>query len=325
MKMHRIVGILALVMVFSLSAWAEVMKLDCNAIYGPTSFHTQGAMEFARLVEKYSEGSVLITVHPGGSLGFKGPELLKAVKDGQVPLSDILMGVVAGSESVFGVSSLPRLVKNYVEARSLYEELKPYYEKAALKWNQKFLYAAPWPPSGWVTKNRINSVEDFKGLKTRTYDKNGAQFLRELGASPVSMPWGEVYSSLRTGVIDSVLTSAESSKNGSFWEVLNYFMDINYAFPLNMLTMNLDYWKALTPKQQEAILKAAKEMEEKQWQNSQQRTEEALKIIQAKGMQVYTASPEVEAAMQKAASKIVEDFLKEMPGKVKEIITKYAK
>ncbi|HCO12323.1 MAG TPA: ABC transporter substrate-binding protein, partial [Desulfonauticus sp.] len=102
--MHRIVGILALVMVFSLSAWAEVMKLDCNAIYGPTSFHTQGAMEFARLVEKYSEGSVLITVHPGGSLGFKGPELLKAVKDGQVPLSDILMGVVAGSESVFGVS-----------------------------------------------------------------------------------------------------------------------------------------------------------------------------------------------------------------------------
>ncbi len=325
MKMHRIVGILALVMVFSLSAWAEVMKLDCNAIYGPTSFHTQGAMEFARLVEKYSEGSVLITVHPGGSLGFKGPELLKAVKDGQVPLSDILMGVVAGSESVFGVSSLPRLVKNYVEARSLYEELKPYYEKAALKWNQKFLYAAPWPPSGLVTKNRINSVEDFKGLKTRTYDKNGAQFLRELGASPVSMPWGEVYSSLRTGVIDSVLTSAESSKNGSFWEVLNYFMDINYAFPLNMLTMNLDYWKALTPKQQEAILKAAKEMEEKQWQNSQQRTEEALKIIQAKGMQVYTASPEVEAAMQKAASKIVEDFLKEMPGKVKEIITKYAK
>lgn len=325
MKMHRIVGILALVMVFSLSAWAEVMKLDCNAIYGPTSFNTQGAMEFARLVEKYSEGSVLITVHPGGSLGFKGPELLKAVKDGQVPLSDILMGVVAGSESVFGVSSLPRLVKNYVEARSLYEELKPYYEKAALKWNQKFLYAAPWPPSGLVTKNRINSVEDFKGLKTRTYDKNGAQFLRELGASPVSMPWGEVYSSLRTGVIDSVLTSAESSKNGSFWEVLNYFMDINYAFPLNMLTMNLDYWKALTPKQQEAILKAAKEMEEKQWQNSQQRTEEALKIIQAKGMQVYTASPEVEAAMQKAASKIVEDFLKEMPGKVKEIITKYAK
>ncbi|MDK2922430.1 MAG: TRAP-type transport system periplasmic protein [Desulfonauticus sp.] len=325
MKMHRIVGILALVMAFSLSAWAEVMKLDCNAIYGPTSFHTQGAMEFARLVEKYSEGSVLITVHPGGSLGFKGPELLKAVKDGQVPLSDILMGVVAGSESVFGVSSLPRLVKNYVEARSLYEELKPYYEKAALKWNQKFLYAAPWPPSGLVTKNRINSVEDFKGLKTRTYDKNGAQFLRELGASPVSMPWGEVYSSLRTGVIDSVLTSAESSKNGSFWEVLNYFMDINYAFPLNMLTMNLDYWKALTPKQQEAILKAAKEMEEKQWQNSQQRTEEALKIIQAKGMQVYTASPEVEAAMQKAASKIVEDFLKEMPGKVKEIITKYAK
>lgn len=321
----KFVWLLLLVMVFSGSAWAEVMKLDCNAIYGSTSFHTQGAMEFAKLVEKYSQGSVVITVHAGGSLGFKGPELLKAVKDGQVPLSDILMGVVAGSENVFGVSSLPRLVKNYSEARSLYEELKPYYEKAALKWNQKFLYAAPWPPSGLVTKNKISKVEDFKGLKTRTYDKNGAQFLRELGASPVSMPWGEVYSSLRTGVIDSVLTSAESSKNGSFWEVLNYFMDINYAFPLNMLTINLDYWKALSPKQQEAILKAAKEIEEKQWKASQQRTEEALKIIQEKGMQVYKPTSELEVAMEKAASKIVEEFLDKVPGKVKEIIKKYTK
>ena len=58
------------------------MKLDLNAIYGPTSFHTQGAAEFAKLARQYSNGSVDITVHPGGSLGFKGPELLKVVKDG---------------------------------------------------------------------------------------------------------------------------------------------------------------------------------------------------------------------------------------------------
>jgi len=147
---------------FGILANAKVIKLDCNAIYGPTSFHTQGAMEFAKLVAKYTNGTVQIVVHPGGSLGFKGPELLKAVKDGQVPLSDILMGVVAGSEHIFGVSSLPRLVKSYKEARELYEKLKPLYKKAALKWNQIFLYAAPWPPSGLVTKKPIKSVADLK-------------------------------------------------------------------------------------------------------------------------------------------------------------------
>ena len=54
-----------------------------------------------------------------------------------------------------------------------------------------------------------------------------------------------VYSSLRTGMIDSVLTSAESTKNGKFWEVLGAFKPINYAFPLNMVTINNDYWKSL--------------------------------------------------------------------------------
>ena len=215
----------------------QPIKLDLNAVYGATSFHTEGAMDFAKLVESYSGGSVMITVHPGGSLGFKGPELLKVVKDGQVPMSDILMGVVAGSEDVFGLSSLPRLVPTFAKARELYDASRPLYEKAAARWNQKMLYAAPWPPSGLVTKNPVNAKGDLENLKTRTYDKNGANFLQALGASPLSLPWGEVYSSLRTGMIDSVLTSAESTNNGKFWEVLANFKDINYAFPLNMVTI----------------------------------------------------------------------------------------
>ncbi len=304
---------------------ADVVKLDLNAIYGPTSFHTQGAMEFAKRVAKYSNDTVKITVHPGGSLGFKGQELLKVVKDGQVPMSDILMGVVAGSAHVFGISSLPRLVKNYDEARKLYDQCKPLYQKAAKKWNQLFLYAAPWPPSGLVTKKEINKVGDLKGLKTRTYDKNGAEFLRALGGAPLSLPWGEVYSSLRTGMIDSVLTSAESSKNGKFWEVLSYFKKINYAYPLNMITMNLDYWKALSKDQQDAILKAAKETEEAQWKNSNNRNSEALKIIQEKGIKVSEETPELTAKMDEAAKKIQKDFMAKAKGDEKKVLEAFVK
>lgn len=309
----------------SVFAFAQNFTLNLNAIYGPTSFHTLGAMEFAKLVEKYTNGSVKIVVHPGGSLGFKGPELLKAVKDAQVPMSDILMGVVAGSEHVFGISSLPRLVSNFKEARALYEDCKPLYEKAALKWNQKFLYAAPWPPSGLVTKKEIKSVADLKGLKTRTYDKNGAKFLRELGASPVSMPWGEVYSSLRTGVIDSVLTSTESAKNGKFWEVLKYFTNIYYAFPLNMVTINLDYWKALSKEQQKAMLKAAKEVEEMQWKNSKDRYFSAAKVLEEQGMIINNPTPELEKAMDKAAKKIIDEFMSKAKSKERAVLEKYIK
>ncbi len=64
-------SILAIVMIglFMVpQAWAQdVIKLDLNAVYGATSFHTIGAIEFAKLADKYSNGSVKITVHPGGS------------------------------------------------------------------------------------------------------------------------------------------------------------------------------------------------------------------------------------------------------------------
>ena len=302
---------------------ADVFKMDLHASYGATSFHTQGASQFAELVKKYSNGSVEITVHPGGSLGFKGPELLKVVKDGQVPMSDILMGVVAGSEHLFGLSSLPRLVEDFATARQLYNDSKPLYVEGAKKWGQKFLYAAPWPPSGLVTKNAVSTKADLNNLKTRTYDKNGAEFLRILGASPVSLPWGEVYSSLRTGMIDSVLTSAESTKNGKFWEVLGAFKPINYAFPLNMVTINNDYWNSLAKDQQDAILKAAEEVEASQWAASEQRHVDSLKVIQENGIAVSDVSPELSAELDKAAEKLIAEFKEKSKGELRQILDKY--
>ncbi|MBI9088909.1 MAG: TRAP transporter substrate-binding protein [Desulfobacterium sp.] len=318
--------VLTLVLFSATLAWAgKPLKLDLNAVYGATSFHTMGAMDFAKLAKAYSNGNIDITVHPGGSLGFKGPELLKSVKDAQLPMSDILMGVVAGSEHVFGLSSLPRLAASFDEAKTLYNDCKPLYEKAAKKWNQKLLYAAPWPPSGLVTKKAVNTAADIKGLKTRTYDKNGANFLRELGGAPLSLPWGEVYSSLRTGMIDSVLTSAESTKNGKFWEVLENFTNINYAFPLNMVTINLDYWKSMTKDQQNAMLKAAADTEKNQWSNSEAKTREALAIIKEKGFTIAEPSAALSKEMDTAAAKIVETFSAKADSKTQSILDKYAK
>jgi TRAP-type C4-dicarboxylate transport system substrate-binding protein len=304
---------------------AKVIKMNLNCIYGPTSIHTLGAIHFAKLVKKYSHGTVIIKVYPGGSLGFKGPELLRVVRDGQVPMSDILMGVVSGSEHVFGVSSLPRLVKSYRQAWELYKSFKPLYEKAALKWNQKFLYAAPWPPSGLVTKKEIKDAADLKGIKIRTYDRNGAEFLRLLGANAVSMPWGEVYSALRTNLINGVLTSAESTKNGKFWEVLKYFNTINYAYPLNMVTINLDYWKALSKSQKKAILRAAAETEKYQWAYSERINREDLKIIKEHGMVVNHPDKKFDEEMDKAAMHLINAFLKKCTPKEKAIIDKFLK
>ena len=61
------------------------------------------------------------------------------------------MGNVQGDEPVFGLTSLPLLVSSYDEARALYDAAKFAYEAALERNNQRLLYAAPWPPSGFFT------------------------------------------------------------------------------------------------------------------------------------------------------------------------------
>jgi TRAP-type C4-dicarboxylate transport system substrate-binding protein len=307
----KIVLLLTAMMLVAATAWAGNIKMNLNAIYPASNFHSQGAMDFADKVEEYTDGSVKITVHPGGSLGFEGSELLKAVKDASVPMSDILMGVVAGSEEIFGLSTYPRVVHSYAEARELYEAALPYYKKACQKWNQKFLYAAPWPPSGLFTQKKVDSIEDMKGLKTRTYDKNGAKFLKKAGGNPISMPWGEVYSALNTGLIDSVLTSATSGKDGKFWEVLSHFTKIHFAYPLNMVTINMDYWNSLTKEQQEAMLKAAEETEAAQWEASKESNQKSLKILKENGITISEVGPAFGEKLDEFAEEIFKEFKSE--------------
>jgi len=69
---------------------AAATSLDLATVWPDGNFHTTNAKRFAEEVGKVTGGDVKINVQAGGSLGFKGPEQLRAVRDGLVPLADIL-------------------------------------------------------------------------------------------------------------------------------------------------------------------------------------------------------------------------------------------
>jgi hypothetical protein len=73
----------------SIAARAQT-KWDLSTVWPDGNFHTKNAMRFAQEVGKATNGSVEITVKAGGQLGFKGPEHLRAVRDGLVPMADVL-------------------------------------------------------------------------------------------------------------------------------------------------------------------------------------------------------------------------------------------
>ena len=109
----------------STRATAATASWDLSTVWPDGNFHTHNAMAFADAVKKQTDGGVNITVKAGGQLGFKGPEHLRAVRDGLVPLADVLNIQQVGDEPFMGVESIPFLAVSMDELRILHKYVRP--------------------------------------------------------------------------------------------------------------------------------------------------------------------------------------------------------
>jgi TRAP-type C4-dicarboxylate transport system substrate-binding protein len=312
-KMLSLTVAVMVLTVFSVAPCAAKTTWNANSVWPPNNHQTIGLEEFAAKVKAATGGELEIQVSAGGALGYKGPELLKAVRDGMVPLSDMLVSGVAGDEKIFQIVTLPFLVLDFEETKLLNETVRPYFDKAAEKWGQKILYIAPWPGAGLWTKRKIATVEDMKGLKTRTYDKNGALVVEATGGTPYALPFSEVYSSLATGLIDSVITSTPTGVDGKFWEVLKYYHPLNITVATDMVNVNLKAFNKLDKKTRDALVAAGKEMEEAMWKKVVEIDKEKEAICNQNGIETVPVSKELLKALAKITDGIRNDWLKDAP------------
>ncbi|MGW8195250.1 MAG: TRAP transporter substrate-binding protein [Desulforhopalus sp.] len=307
----------------ALPAFAET-KIDLATTYSGANLHAETCREFAKRIKEATNGEVIVTVHEGGALGMKDEDHFTAVADGIVPMASVLMGAAIGTSPIYGLSTSPFLVKDFKEAKLLNDIARPYYDKEAERFNQIILYTAPWPPSSIHAKKAIETYDDLKGLRIRTYDKNGTDVLKKAGANAVVMSWGDVYPALATGTIDSVLTSSTSAVAGKFWEVLSDTTRVNFAIPLNMININRDTFNGLTKEQQEIFLKVGRDMEARQWKIAADSMDAEEALLKEHGMHIHpNISDELAAKLKESGSDIIDEWLQKTGAEGKEILTQF--
>ena len=326
--MRKSFVVLTVVALFSLLVVAPAMAKttwNANSVWPPKNEHSKGLEEFAKKVSAATRGELELVVHSGGALGYKGPELLKVVRDGLVPVSDMLISGVAGDEKVLQIVTLPFLVRNFDELHTLLDISRPYFDKVAQKWGQKILYTAPWPGAGLWTKKKITTLADMKGLKTRTYDKNGALVMEAVGATPLALPFSEVYTSLQTGVIDSVMTSSPTAVDAKFWEVLKYFEPFNITIATNMVTVNQKAFDKLPKAQQDALVKAGREMEKSMWAGVRKWDGDMVAVSNKNGIVTVPPTKQLVTDLEKITEGIRAEWLKSAPPDGQKIYAEFKK
>jgi len=187
-----------------------------------------------------------------------------------------------------GVLDLPFMWINYDHAHHVLdgkvgETLAAEHEKLGLKvlgWQDSWGYR-----NVVTTKKEIKKPEDLKGLKIRTIQTpTYVAALNAMGASATPMAFGEVYTSLQTGVLDGFEHASAVIYTGKYYEVTKYITLTEHLFGPTVTVISKKEWDGYTDKEKEVVAAAAKLAQDVNRSLSVQRAAEAMDKLKAKGM-----------------------------------------
>ena len=260
-------GLIATIGVFaslSTSVAAEEIVARMSGHWSPTHQSAIHAQMFADEVTKRSDGRLRIEFYPSKQL-FGIREVMGAITSGAVELGGVV-GVVSfpSINKNFNVASYPGLFNSYDQQRAFFQESemgKSIWDELTTKTNSKLIMYNPvGPVMTFSSKRELTGVDAMKGLKARRLLKSEEPMWDALGANRVSLPTGEVYTALQTGMIDTINSPPGSIEAYSWWENLKFAQKPYQYFADAYIMANQSWFDSLPVDLQELVMEVGQEI-----------------------------------------------------------------
>jgi tripartite ATP-independent transporter DctP family solute receptor len=282
--------------------------LKLGTILPTDNILTQNAQEFAKRVAALTKGEVEVVVYPNSQLGNER-DLLEGLQLGTVQMAEVSGGVMSIFAPEAGVFSLPFLFHDWDH---LDKALKspPAGRLADITLKKTNVRTLGWMEQGFrvtlTTKKPIQSLKDFERLKIRLpEDKVLIRTFQLVKAAPTVIPWGEVYTSLQTGVVEGMEATPPGLYTMKFYEVANYIAETNHQHAVVGLLISEKTFQSLSKAAQEAVVQAAKETLEINYRDARGSAQQSLELLKAKVKQ--TTSPDMKP-FQDAVQPLYKEF-----------------
>ena len=266
------------------------VNLQVGMVLTMDSHYGMGLLEFARLVELYSEGTVTVEIFPNSLLGNER-DLIESVSMGTVAMAITATGPIPNFFPDFAVLDLPYLFPTAEIAYYILDGEVGTYLLNQLP-AQGIIGLGFWDNGFRHVTNNVREIRvpsDLAGLRIRTMENDiHMDTYREYGASPLPMAFGELFIALQQGVIDGQETPAMLIYTSRFHEVQRYMSLTGNFYSAAVLMINRGIFERMTPEQQYAVTRAA--VEAKHWQRafSQEHEQIAIDRIRASGRTTIT-------------------------------------
>ncbi len=189
-----------------------------------------------------------------------------------------------------GVIDLPFLWRDYDHMSAALDgkvgqELAADLEKVGFK---TVAWMTNWGARNVVTANKsIKTPEDLKGLKIRTIQSPVyIDALNAMGANATPMSFGEVYTSMQTGVLDGFEHGSAIVVTQKFYEVAKHIALTRHFLGPVVLACSMSEWNKLSDKEKAVVLEAGRLASDVNRSLAPLREKEAFDFLRAKGMDI---------------------------------------
>ena len=262
-------AVVAAALTFAADASAQDVKRFRFAYDQPrnTGYSIAGDL-FADKLKELSKGSMIVDQYPGAQLG-QEPQLLQLVKAGDIDFAIISSANTATISPQAGVMSLhflfrdeAHVIKGLADPK-VFEALKTMIDETT-----QGLHVIATGSQGvrhMYSKKEIRNVGDIKGLKVRVQATATEDLMFPLyGAQTVHMPFGSVYTSLQTGVMDVAENSINVYLVNKHYEVAPVLNLTEHEANNALVFISDKLWQTLSAEQKKWVLAAGDEVSQKE-------------------------------------------------------------
>ncbi len=284
-------------MVVSTGAWSQAIQMRVSHAAAETDWLHKSMVMFKEKVEAALPGQVAVSVHGASSLFRQGTEV-PALQRGNLEMSMMTTFEVEQQLPEYGVMSSGYLFRDYDHLTKVMRGPigKDYVDAVAAKMGIQIIevsYLGTRQVNLREARN-VSTPADLAGVKLRMPGGPGWLALgKGLGVSPTPMAMGEVYLAIKTGTVDGQDNPLSLTRNNNLHEVTKQIVLTSHMVQPVFYAVAKPFWDKLSPTQQEAMRKAARESAKFNDDNRLAEEKQLVEFFTKAGLKVST--PDIDA------------------------------
>ena len=223
-----------------------------------------------------SNGRIEVNLKSYPEMSVQGPEVIRLVRSGQVEIGGAPLTTVSGDVPLLDGFDLPGLHTSMEQVRRTGRALMPTANKELEKLGVKIIATNPFPAQVFFCKKPVANIADLKGRKIRVAGPSQGDFLNALGAQPVAIAFGEVYTALERGTVDCAVTGTGTGHAQKWYEVAGNLYTLVASWGISGYVVNLAWWNKLDPPVRTFLENYFAGLEEAQWKLGSELTQDGI-------------------------------------------------